>query len=164
MLGRIVIRLMNGGPVSTEEESFNAIVFSKEQYNVELCFPLPSLFKQFLHFTKIPLAFLHLNAVRILMGYNILNMLYHLDLSLLEVLFVYTVKMSKKEFFSLSAHILSLQLVIGLPDSTKVASKEHIVVSGPWAGSYEHLTHAFEPHNSLGILGREIVVLLFSHL
>nr|CAN68572.1 hypothetical protein VITISV_023885 [Vitis vinifera] len=153
VLGRIAIRLMNDGPMSTEEESFNVIIFSKEQYNVELCFPLPSLFKQFLHFTKIPPAFLHLNAVRILMGYSILNMLYHLDLSLLEVLFVYTVKMSKKEFFSLSAHIPSLQLVIGLPNSTKVASKEHIVVSGPWAGSYEHPTHAFEPHNSLGIPG-----------
>ena len=30
MLGGIVIRLMDDGPVSTEEESFNAIIFSKE--------------------------------------------------------------------------------------------------------------------------------------
>ena len=30
VLGGIVILLMDGGPVSTEEESFNAIIFSKE--------------------------------------------------------------------------------------------------------------------------------------
>ncbi|KAL6325256.1 hypothetical protein AAG906_023101 [Vitis piasezkii] len=41
----IAICLMDGGPVSTEEESFNAIVFSKEQFNVGLRFLLPSLFK-----------------------------------------------------------------------------------------------------------------------
>ena len=46
-------------------------------------------------------------------------MLYLLDLSLLEVLFVYTIKMSRKEIFSMSAYILSLQLVTGLPDSNK---------------------------------------------
>lgn len=71
-------------------------------------FPLPSFFKQFFHFTKIPLAFLHPNVIQVLMGCSVLNMLYHLDLSLLEVIFVYTVKMSQKERFSLSAHIPSL--------------------------------------------------------
>lgn len=43
-------------------------------------------------------------------------MLYHLDLSLLEVIFVYTVKMSRKERFSLSTHVPSLQLVTRLLD------------------------------------------------
>ena len=85
------------------------------------------------------------------MGCSILNMLYHLDLSLLEVLFVYTVKMSQKEVFGLSSHIPSLQLVTGLPDSTKGTTKGHVVVSSPWAGSYEHPAHAFEPRRSLGI-------------
>lgn len=42
------------------------------------------------------------------MGYNILDNFYQLDLSLLEVLFVYTIKMSSKEHFSLSTHIPSL--------------------------------------------------------
>ena len=85
---------------------------------------------------------------------SILNMLNHLDLSLLEVLFIYTITMSRKEIFSLSAHISSFQLVTGLPDSTKRAAKGHAVVSGPWAGSYEHSDHLFEPRHSLGILGR----------
>ena len=151
----ITIHSMESGPVSIEEESFNAIIFTKEQFNAKLHFPLPSLFKQFIHFTKIPPAFLHSNVVRILMGFSILNMLYHLDLSLLEVLFVYTIKMSQKEFFSFFAHILPLQLVIGLPDSTKGATKGHVVISGPWVGSYEHPTHVFEPRCSLGISGIE---------
>ena len=123
------------------------IVFSKEQFNVELHFPLHSLFKRFLHFTKISSVFLHPNVVKILMGCSMLNMLYHLDLSLLEVLFIYTIKMSGKNIFSLSAHILSLQLVIRIPDSTKGgAAKGYVVVSGLWAGPYEHPNHPFEPH------------------
>ena len=101
----VAIRLMDGGPMPTKKKSYNATIFSKEQFNVRLPFPLPSLFKQFLQFTKIPLAFLHLNAVRVLMGCSILDMLFYLDLSFLEVLLVYTIKMSRKGIFSLSAHI-----------------------------------------------------------
>ena len=70
------------------------------------------------------------------MGCSVLNMLYHLDIFLLEVLFIYTIKMSGKDIFNLSAHIPSLQLVIELPDSTKRATKGHVVVLSPWAGSY----------------------------
>ena len=58
-------------------------------------------------------------------------MLYKLDLSLLEVLFVYIVKMSQKKRFSLAAHILSLQLVTGLLDSNKGGAKGHVLISGP---------------------------------
>ena len=81
-------------------------------------------------------------------------MLFHLDLSLLEVMFVYTVKMSRKGIFSLFALIPSIQLVTGLPDSTKSATKGHVVVSGPWAGSYEYPSQEFEPRHSLAIPGR----------
>ena len=72
------------------------------------------------------------------MGSSILDMLFRLDLSLLKIIFIYTVKMSEKEIFILSAHILSLQLVTGLPDSTKDTTKGHVIVSGPWAGLLEH--------------------------
>ena len=140
--------------MSTKQEPDGVIVFSKKQFNVRLRFPLSLLFKQFLHFTKIPHAFLHPNIVRILMGCSMLNMLYHLDISLLEVLFIYTIKMSKKEIFSLSADISSLQLVIGLLDSTKGAKKGYVVVSGPCDGPYEHPDHPFELRRSLGIPGR----------
>ena len=106
-------------------------MFSKEKFNVRFRFPLPSFFKQFLHFMKIPPSFLHLNVVKVLMRCSILSMLFHLYLSLLEVLFIYTVKMSRKGIFSLLTHIPSLQLVTGLSDSTKGAAKGHIVISGP---------------------------------
>lgn len=113
--------------MSIEEKFFSVIIFSKEHFNVGLFFPLSSLFKQILYFTKISPVFLYSNAVRILMGCSILNMLYYLDFSLLEVLFVYTVKMSQKEIFSLFAHIPSFQLVTGLLDSTKGTIKGHVV-------------------------------------
>ncbi|RVX18164.1 hypothetical protein CK203_003920 [Vitis vinifera] len=128
---RIAIHLMEDSPVSINEESFNVIVFTKERFHAGLRFPLLFLFKQFFHFTKIPSSFIHPNAVRILMGCSILNMLYHLDLSLLE-------------------------LVTEFPDSTKGATKGHVVISGTWAGSYEHPTHAFEPCRSLGISGKRM--------
>lgn len=115
----------------TEKELFNATVFRKEQFNTRLRFLFSSLFRQFLHFTKISPSFLHPNAVRGLMGYTILDMLFHVDLSLLEILFIYTMKMSGKRIFSLSAHIPSLQLVTGLSDSTKGATKGYVIVSGP---------------------------------
>ena len=93
----------DGAPTSAEKDSPNSIFFSNEQFNMGLHLPLPSLFKQFLHYTKIPLAFIHLNVVRVLMGCSILNMLFHLDLSLLKVFFVYTIKMSGKGIFNLPA-------------------------------------------------------------
>ncbi|RVW71729.1 hypothetical protein CK203_057118 [Vitis vinifera] len=97
---RRVHHLVDGKPMLIKKLSHNATYFSKEQFNAGFLFPLPSLLKQFLHFTKIPPTFLHLNVVRVLMGCNILDMLYHLDLSLLEVIFVYTIKMSQKERFA----------------------------------------------------------------
>lgn len=47
-----------------------------------LWLPIPSLVKQFLHFSKIPPAFIHLNVIQILMGCSVLDALYQLDLSL----------------------------------------------------------------------------------
>ncbi|RVW27123.1 hypothetical protein CK203_087746 [Vitis vinifera] len=49
------------GPVVNEEAAMptekggkNAILFTKEQFNAGLRFPLPALFKEFLHFSQIP--------------------------------------------------------------------------------------------------------------
>ncbi|RVW29517.1 hypothetical protein CK203_077448 [Vitis vinifera] len=38
----------------TEKGGKNAILFTKEQFNAGLRFPLPALFKEFLHFSQIP--------------------------------------------------------------------------------------------------------------
>ena len=82
-------------------------------------------------------TFIHLNAVRVLMGCSILDMLFQLDLSLLEVMFVYTIKMSWIKNFSFSTHIPSLQLVTGLPNSCKDWANGHVLVFGPWSGLSE---------------------------
>lgn len=85
------------------------------------------------------------------MGCNVLDALYHMDLSLLEVLFVYTIKVSLKERFCLSAHILFLQLVTGLPDSNKGWAKGHVLVSSPWSGLTEGPDKLFKLTRSLKI-------------
>lgn len=79
------------------------------------------------------------------MGCSVLDTLYQLDLSLLEVLFVYTIKMSHKERFSSLAHIPSLQFVTRLPDSSKGWAKGHVLVSSLWNGLTEGLNRLFKP-------------------
>ena len=76
----VSVELTNGEVVSTEKGEDHTICFSKEQFNAGLQFPLPSLFKEFLHFTQIPPAYIHPNMVRVLMGCSILSMLFNLDL------------------------------------------------------------------------------------
>ena len=88
------------------------------------------------------------------MGCNIMDMLFQLDISLLEALFIYTVKMSQKKRFSLSTHIPSLQLVTRLPNSNKDGTKRHVFVSGPWRGLFEGLNEVFTPQHSLEIPSR----------
>nr|CAN67980.1 hypothetical protein VITISV_005014 [Vitis vinifera] len=86
ILDNIPIHLIDDETLSSADQPNKAIYFTKEQFVAGLRLPLPSLFKQFLHFTKIPLAFVHQNVVRVLMGYSVLDMLFQLDISLLEVL------------------------------------------------------------------------------
>ena len=98
----VFVELMDGEVVTTEKSEDNAIFFTKEQFNAGLRFPLPSLFKEFLHFTQIPPTYIHPNMVRVLMGCSILSMLFNLDLSLLEVLFIYSIKKVKVTSSALS--------------------------------------------------------------
>ena len=126
----VSVQLVDGEVVSTEKSVDNAIYFSKEQFNAGLRFFLPSLFKEFLHFTKIPPAYIHPNIVRVLMGCSILNMLFNLDLLLLGVHFIYSIKKGKTDLFNLFTHIPSLQLVTNLPDSMKGRAKGHVLVKG----------------------------------
>ena len=115
----VSIQLVDGEAVSTEKFEDNIIFFTKEQFNAGLRFPFPSLFKEFLHFTQIPSAYIHPNMVWVLMGCSILSVLFDLDLSLLEVLFIYSIKKGKNDIHSFVASLPSLQLVTSLPDSTK---------------------------------------------
>ena len=84
----VIVDFVNGkDAMSTKKAEKNVIIFTKEQFNAGLRFPLPALFKEFLHFTQIPPAYIHPNIVRVLMGCSIINMLYNLDLTMLEVFF-----------------------------------------------------------------------------
>ncbi|XP_034706291.1 uncharacterized protein LOC117929953 [Vitis riparia] len=89
--------------------------------------------------------------IRVLMGCSILSMLFNLDLSLLEVLFVYSIKKVKSNIFSFVASLPSLQLVTNLPDSNKKAAKGQVLVKGVWAGLSEHPDRPFVPNQSLEI-------------
>ena len=70
-------------------------VFTREQLEVGLRFPVLALVKQFLHFTQAPPALIHLNTIRILTGCSMLNFLYQLDLSLVEICFIYALKVGQ---------------------------------------------------------------------
>ncbi|RVW59825.1 hypothetical protein CK203_098474 [Vitis vinifera] len=140
--------------LSTEKAEQDTVIFSKEQFNAGLRFPLPALFMEFLHFTKIPLVFIHPNIVRVLMGCSIINMLYNLDLTLLEVFFVYSLKKAKTDIFSLSVHLPSLQLGDGTARLDEGRGEGHVMVQGAWAGS-RHPARPFSPNYSLAIQGSE---------
>ena len=86
----IDVMLSNGSAQNTMGEEYNTVFFTREQLAVELRFPVSSLVKQFLHFTRAPPALVHPNVIRILIGCCVLNLLYQLDLSLVEVCFAYT--------------------------------------------------------------------------
>ena len=145
----VSIRLLEGDAMSTAKSGDNSICFSKEQFNTGLRLPLPSLFKQFLHYTQIPPALIHPNVVRLLMGCSVLDMLFSLDLSLLEVLFAYSIKKGKNDIYSFVSSLSSFQLVTSLPDSTKGAARGHVLVKGPWAGLTVHPDKPFAPNQSL---------------
>ena len=152
----VLVELMDGEAVSTEKAEDNAIIFSNEQFKVGLRFPLPSLFKEFLHFTQNPPAFIHPNIVQVLMGCSVLSLLFNLDLSLLEVLFVYSLKKGKNDIFSMTVHLPSLQLVTELPDSMKGGAKGHVLVRGAWAGLLKHPERPFSPNHLLELPGKAV--------
>ena len=93
----------DGSTESTIDEEDGAIYFTREQLAAGLHFPVSSLIKQFLHFSRAPLDLVHLNIIRILTGCSVLNLLYQLDISLVEVFYIYTLKVVHGGWLSLSA-------------------------------------------------------------
>ena len=113
---------LSKGPATVGKE-YNIVFFTREQLIAELRFPMSSLVKQFLHFTKAPPAYIHPNVIRILTGCCVLNFLYQLDLSLVEFCFSYTLRMVHHGRLSMSAQSPRLQFIMGLPDSPKSEAK-----------------------------------------
>ena len=70
-----------------------------------------------------------------------LNFLYRLDISLVEICFIYTLKPWVGGCLSMLAHSPQLQFVIGLSDSPKTEAKGVVLVKGPW----------YETSGSLGL-------------
>ena len=89
-------------PTMAEEDS--TMYFTREQLAIGFCFPVSSLVKQFLHFLRVPHTLIHPNVIRILTRSSVLNLLYQLDISLVEVCFIYTLKLGHRGWLSMLAH------------------------------------------------------------
>ena len=66
------------------------------------------------------------------MGCNVLNFLYQLDISLVEICFIYTLKLGIGGRLSMSAHSPQLQVITKLLDSLKTEAKGVVLVKGSW--------------------------------
>ena len=128
----INFELPNGLAESTIDKEDRAVYFTKEHLIAELRFPISSLIKQFLHLSGASPALVHSNIIRILTGCSVLNLLYQLDILLVEGFFTYTSKLVHGGRLSLSAQSPWLQVVTRLPNSPKIEAKGVILVRGPW--------------------------------
>ena len=66
------------------------------------------------------------------MGCNVLNLLYQLNISLVEICFISTLKLGVGGHLSMSTLNPRLQFVIRLSDSPKIEEKGVVLVEGPW--------------------------------
>ena len=130
ILVEINLETSNKATTSTFREADNAVYFTWEQYSVGLHLPVPLLVKQFLHFTRAPLALIHSNTFWILMGCSVLNSHYQLNISLVEICFIYTLNLGTRGRLSMFAHSLQLQFITGFPDSPKMEVKGVVLVKG----------------------------------
>ena len=106
--------------------------FTREHLAAGLRFPVPAIVKQFLHFTQAPPALIHPNVIRILIGSCVLNHLYQLDLTLVELFIIYFLNVGSGGRTSMSILSPRLQIVNGLPDLPKTEAKGALLVRGPW--------------------------------
>ena len=83
------------------------------------------------------------------MGCSVLNLLYRLDISLVEIFFVYTLKLGTRGRLSMSTHNPKLQFITGLPDSPKTEAKGVILVKGPWFETLGSIELPFNVNQSL---------------
>ena len=90
----IDFELLDGPAKSTIDKEDRAVYFTREHLAVGLHFLVSSQIKQFLHFSGSPSALVQPNIIRILTGCSVLNLLYQLDFSLVEVFFIYTLKLA----------------------------------------------------------------------
>ncbi|RVW75323.1 hypothetical protein CK203_052930 [Vitis vinifera] len=150
----VIVEFLNGEDVvSTEKAEQDTVIFSKEQFNAGLRFPLPALFKEFLHFTRFhPSSFIPTSS-----GAD--GMQHHKHAVQPRPyaaggVFCYSLKKVKNDIFSMSAHLPSLQLVTEAARLDEGRAKGLVMVRGAWAGS-KHPARPFSPNYSLVIPGPE---------
>ena len=87
------------------------------------------------------------------MGCSVLNLLYRLDISLVEICFIYMLKLKTKDRLSMSALNPKLQFVTKLPDSPKTEAKGVVLARGPWYETPGSLGLPFVVNHSLDFPG-----------
>ena len=128
----IDLRLMEKTDDYTLGGEHNGVFFTREHLAAGIRFPVPAIVKQFLHFTLAPSALVHPNVICILIGSCVLNHLYQLDLSLVEILIIYSLSIGPGGRMYMSVLNPRFQIVNGLPDSPKTEAKGALLVRGPW--------------------------------
>ena len=83
------------------------------------------------------------------MGCNVLNLLYRLDISLVEIFFAYTLKLGNGGRLSISAQNSKLKFVTRLPDSPKTEAKGVVLIRGPWYEKPDSVGLPFNMNQSL---------------
>ena len=87
------------------------------------------------------------------MGCSVLNFLYQLDISLVEICFIYTLKLETGGRLSMSAHSPRLQFVTEHPDSPKMEAKGVVLVRGLWYETPGYPGLPFDVNQFLVFLG-----------
>ena len=128
----IDFRLVDRPDESTLSGEHNGVFFTQEHLTAGLRFLVPTIVKQFLHFTRAPPALIHPSVIRILIDSCVLKHLYQLDLSLVELFIIYFLSVGPGGRMSMSILSPRLQIVNGLPDSPKTEAKGALLVRGPW--------------------------------
>ena len=157
VLANISLEFSDGAALLTIGGADNVVYFTLEQFIVGLRFPISSLVKQFLHFPRVLPALIHPNVFWILTDCSVLNFLYQLDISLVEVCLIYNLKLGIGGWLSMSAHSPQQQFIIKLPDSPNIEAKRVVLVKGPW----------YETPCSLGLpfhLSESLIFLCLSQL
>ena len=149
----ISLELLDGSVVSTVGEVDSIVYFTWEQFTTGLHFLVSSLVKQFLHVSWAPPTLIYTNAIWILIGGSVLNLLDKLDISLVEICLVYMLKLRTGGRLSMSAHNPRLKFITGLPDSLKIEEKEVVLVRGPWYETPDSLGFLFDVNQSLAFPG-----------
>ena len=160
MPDNIDLRLIERANDSTLGGEHNGVFFTREHLVAGLRFPMPAIVKQFLHFTRASLALVHPNVIRILIGSCVLNHLYQLDLSLVEILIIYSLSIGPRDQMSVLVLNPRFQIVNGLPESPKTMAKGALLVRGLWDETSGSLGLPFNVNRSQSFPGLFVVMLI----